>query len=223
MTRLITVAAASPGAGKSTLAAGLVDWLRDRGLRVDHFREEEVLTRTPFMSLAREFTATGRVHPSTLLETTQAYLAGLDAEGVDVAVTDALVPFVPSLMGWGYDEAAIASFLADLAARIGWAEPIVVYLDDDPSPALARAIDREGPAWQDWLLAKLGAYPVNPPVRDLDTACGYLRYERAVTLRLLAELPWQVLVIDQPDPPSATSVQRLARQRLTQTLHWDGA
>ena len=117
MTRLVAVAGSSPDAGKSTLCAGLADWLRAGGLQVDHFKEEEVLTRDAFAPLAREFTTTGAVQLQTLLETTESYLATAEEQGVDVAVTDALVPFVPSLMGWGYSEAAMTGFLAELAGR----------------------------------------------------------------------------------------------------------
>lgn len=218
MTRLVAVAGASPGAGKSTLCAGLAEWLITGGLQVDHFREEEVLTREAFAPLAHEFTITGEVRLQTLLETTESYLAAADAQGIDVVVTDALVPFVPSLMGWGYSEVAMTKFLRELARRIDAAEPIVVYLDDDPAVAVPRAVEREGPGWQDRFLTKLGQYPVEPTVRDLDTACGYLRDERDVTLRLLADLPWQVIVVGQTDPPSANGVQRIARKRLAGML-----
>lgn len=218
MTRLVAVAGSSPDAGKSTLCAGLADWLRAGGLQVDHFKEEEVLTRDAFAPLAREFTTTGAVQLQTLLETTESYLATAEEQGVDVAVTDALVPFVPSLMGWGYSEAAMTGFLAELAGRIAAADPIVVYLDDEPTAAVPRAVEREGPAWQDWLLSKLGQYPVEPATRDLDTACSYLLHEREVTLRLLAELPWEVIVVDQTDSPSPSGVQRLARERLARAF-----
>lgn len=218
VTCLVAVAGASPGAGKSTLCAGIADWLRARGLEVDHFREEEVLTRDEFGPLAREFTAAGEVQLSTLLETTESYLAAAARQGVDVAVTDALVPFVPSLMGWGYGEAAMTDFLQELAVRIGAATPIIVYLDDDPAVAVPRAVEREGPRWQDWLLRKLGQYPVEPAIVDLDTACGYLRHERDVTLRLLAKLPWEVIVIEQTDPPAPSGVQHLAREQLAHTM-----
>ncbi|APX32789.1 hypothetical protein BH708_08715 [Brachybacterium sp. P6-10-X1] len=76
MTQLVAVAASSPGAGKSTLSAHLVGWLRDQGLQVDHFREEDVLTRDAFAPLAREFASTGEVRASTLLTTTAEYLEG---------------------------------------------------------------------------------------------------------------------------------------------------
>lgn len=218
MTRLIAVAGACPGTGKSTLCAGVADWLRSRGLRVDHFKEEEVLTRDAFAPLAQEFTATGEVRLSTLLATTKAYLAHAKQQGVDVAVTDALVPFVSSLKGWGYSEVAMSAFPAELADRIGEADPVVVYLNDDPTAAVPRAVAREGLAWQDWLLTKLGQYPVDPPVRDLNAACGYFRDERDVTLRLLAQLPWEIIVLEQTDPPSPDGVQRLAREGLARTV-----
>ncbi|GAA1488374.1 hypothetical protein [Brachybacterium sacelli] len=218
MTRLLAVTASSPGAGKSTLCDGLVAWLRAQGLRVDHFREEEVLTREAFAPLAQEFSAGGEVQLSTLLDTTEDYLGRLDAQGVDVAVTDALVPFIPSLRGWGHDESGIADFLRDLEARLMGSDPIVVYLDEEPPRALARAIEREGPAWQDWFLTKLGSYPVEPPVRDLEGAHAYFRYERTVTLRLLEDLPWQVIVVPQSDPPSAADVLHTARRQLEPLL-----
>ncbi|MGH3502726.1 MAG: hypothetical protein ACRDQA_17805 [Nocardioidaceae bacterium] len=93
-----------------------------------------------------------------------------------------------------------------------------MYLDDDPAAAVARAVERGGPAWLDWLIAKLGHYPVSPAVHDFETACAYLQHERSVTLELLADLPWQVIVIPQPDPPSATAVQRTTRDRLAETI-----
>lgn len=220
VTRLIAVAGAAPGAGKSTLSAGLRDWLISRGLEVDQFQEEEVLTRAEFAPLAREFANTGEVQLQTLLDTTVTYVDAAEAEGVDLAVTDALVPFVPSLMGWGYSEAEMASFLKELTSRIDSAKPTVVYLDDDPALAVARAVEREGPAWLDWLVAKLGQYPVSPVVRDLETACAYLRHERDVTLRLLGDLPWQVIVISQADPPSASAVLHIACERLAEMIEY---
>lgn len=177
-----------------------------------------MLTRREFASLAQEFTSIGEVRLQTLLDTTVAYLAAADANNVEVAITDALVPFVPSLMGWGYSKAAMADFLQQLASRIASTHPTVVYLDDDPAAAVARAVEREGPAWLDWLITKLSHYPVTPAVHDFETACTYLRHERKATLELLADLPWQVIVVSQPDPPSATAVQHIARERLAETI-----
>lgn len=117
-------------------------------------------------------------------------------------------------MGWGYEESAIAAFLDSLEGRLTGAEPVLVYIDDDPAQALERAIDREGPTWKDWFLGKLASYPVDPPVRGLESAIDYLRHERELTLRLLARMSWQVVVINQSDPASASDVQRMAREQL---------
>ena len=55
MTILVSVWGAAPGAGKSTLCAGLCALLAGEGLQVDHFREEEILTRPEFGEVAGEF------------------------------------------------------------------------------------------------------------------------------------------------------------------------
>ncbi|MFF7176773.1 hypothetical protein ACIP8U_41105 [Streptomyces pseudovenezuelae] len=70
MTVLITAWGASPGVGKSTLCAGLSQWLAATGLQVDHFREEEILTRPQFAAVAEEFKATGTVALKTLISAT---------------------------------------------------------------------------------------------------------------------------------------------------------
>lgn len=44
-----------PGIGKSMLCVGLPGWLADAGMRVDHFQEEEILTRPQYAAVAREF------------------------------------------------------------------------------------------------------------------------------------------------------------------------
>ena len=67
MTVLIAVWGVSPGVGKSTLCAGLSRWLTDAGLRVDHFREEEILTRPQFAAVAEAFKTTGTVGLRTLI------------------------------------------------------------------------------------------------------------------------------------------------------------
>lgn len=96
MTVLVTVWGVSPGVGKSTLCAGLSQWLADAGLRVDHFREEEILTRPQFTAVAEGFKATGAVELETLITTTARFVESVLTSGDDVVIADALVPFVPS-------------------------------------------------------------------------------------------------------------------------------
>jgi hypothetical protein len=186
MTLFVAVLGATPGIGKSTLCAGLA-----AALPVDHFREEEILTRPAYAQVAAEFRARGEVRTSTLLAATAAFVRSSSAA---VVVADALFPYVPSLRAWGHSPASIAAFLEASASIV---RPIVLYLDGDPLVALPRAVAREGPEWLDWYVGKLAAVP-GSGVHDLPSAAAYLAAERGLTLRLLAS--WDVHVLPPGSP-----------------------
>ncbi|WP_406122011.1 hypothetical protein [Streptomyces sp. NBC_00989] len=150
MTVLVSVWGAAPGVGKSTLCAGLSRSLAGAGLRVDHFREEEILSRPQFAAVAEEFGATGAVGPETLVAATARFGESVPAHGDDVVIADALVPFVPTLPAMGHGEEAIDAFMTDLASVLAPVRPVVVFLDGDTGTALSRAGEREGPKWLDW-------------------------------------------------------------------------
>lgn len=135
--------------GKSTLCAGLCAQLADEGLRVDHFREEEILTRPPFAAVAEEFQATGAVELDTLLTASAQFVGAILASADDVVVADALVPYVPSLLAWGHSDRVIGTFIADLAEILAPVGPVLVYLDGSAEAGLARAAHRDGPQWLD--------------------------------------------------------------------------
>lgn len=181
---IVAVVGAAPGVGKSTLCAALAAELTGRGLRVDHFREEEILTRDEFAAVAAEFRSGGVVALPTFRAAVAAWVAAADA---DVVVADALVPFVPSMLVWGYSEAEVAAFHAELA---GVLTPTVLYVDGDADTALARAEAREGPEWLPWFVGRLR-------VADRAAAVAWLRWQREVTLRAL---PWPVHVLPPGRP-----------------------
>lgn len=162
MTVLITVWGASPGVGKSTLCGGLSRWLADAGLRVDHFREEEVLTRPQFAAVAEAFTATGAVDVETLIASTAKFVDSVLASGDDVVIADALVPFVPTLLAMGHGEETIDAFMADLTEVLAPVCPVMVFLDGNAEVALSRAARRDGEQWLDWYVRKLARYEVSP-------------------------------------------------------------
>jgi len=193
------VLGAAPGVGKSTLCAGLAEWLSGRGLRVDHFREEEVLSRESFAEVAAEFRAGDLVRLETLLTATASFVTSASA---DVVIADSLLPYVPSLRAWGYPTETIAEFLSSLSAVVS---PVVLYLDGDSLVTLSRAAAREGSGWLDWFVAKLAGYP-GSTVHDLRTAAAYLIQERDLTLRLLAG--WDVHVIAAGSPEAGLAAAR---------------
>ncbi|MFI6692486.1 ATP-binding protein [Streptomyces sp. NPDC050433] len=194
---MIAVVGSSPGVGKSTLCRAIARRAAESGATVDHFEEADILSRPSFRPVAEEFAdGTGSVRPATLVESTRDYVARSRAAGVDVLVTDALLPFIPSLVAWGHDESVISTVLADLEEAVRPTRVTVVYLRDDPDTALRRAVEREGPDWEDWYVTKLGDSPGTRSVKDLSSAAEHLRREEELTVRLLAGTDWHVLSVD---------------------------
>ncbi|MEU6194295.1 hypothetical protein [Streptomyces sp. NPDC047061] len=210
MTVLVTVWGASPGVGKSTLCGGLSQGLADTGLRVDHFREEEVLTRPQFAAVAAEFTATGTVGPGTLIAATADFVDAAVASGDDVVIADALMPFVPTLLAMGHGEEAVDAFVDDLTEILAPVRPVMVFLDGNAESALSRAAAREGAQWLDRYIGKLADYEVSPPVADLASAVRYLLRERAVTLGAIRrrEKDWGLVVVERADELPRSEVLR---------------
>lgn len=194
MTLLIAIDGVAPGVGKSTLAAALADHFARRGVVVDHFREEEILTRPACTTVAEQFHSRGEVDPAALIDATKEYLLSLREAEVDVAVLDAFVPFLQSMLGWGYDDDAIDEFVRELTGAMAGTPKVLVYLDGDPQRALERAIQREEDGWFDWLIDRLKAAR-EPAVRDLDSLCEHFDRRRELTLRLLHHHGWQVLTV----------------------------
>jgi thymidylate kinase len=214
VTILVCVWGVAPGAGKSTLCTALSAVLAGAGLAVDHFREEEVLTRPEFASVAGELRRTGAVELPALLAASALFAAAVRAGGADVVVADALAPFAPTLLALGHGDQAIAAFTAELARILSGLTPVLVYLDGDAGTALARAADREGPQWLGSYVGKLARYGVRPPVRDLASATGYLRRERAVTLAAARRMGWPVIRVEEATRLSPGEVLAAARRGL---------
>lgn len=219
---LISVIGSSPGVGKSTLCRAVAAWLAGTGASVDHFEEADILTRPAFRPVAEEFAGgAGSVSPETLVACTRAYVAQSLAAGTDYLVTDALLPFVPSLVAWGHDEPVLVRVVDDLTHAVEPAQVTVVYVHDDPETALRRAVEREGDAWETWYVNKLAASPGTRTVHDLPSAAAHLRHESALTTRLLAGTPWHVLTVDT-GTLDAPDTYAFTRSHLTQVLGLPG-
>ncbi|GCB44133.1 hypothetical protein SNL152K_1418 [Streptomyces sp. NL15-2K] len=200
--------------GKSTLCAGLSRWLAAAGLRVDHFREEEILTRPQFAGAAEAFKTTGTVDLGTLTAATAQFVDSVLASGDDVVVTDALVPFVPTLLAMGHGEEMIDAFMTDLTEVLAPVGPVMVFLDGNAEAALSRAARREGAQWLDGYVGKLARYEVSPPVTDIASAVKYLRRERAVTLGAVRRNRWGLVVTERADELPPDEVLQIVQRGL---------
>lgn len=189
---------------------------------MDHFREEEVLTRPQFAAVAEEFQATGSVELGTLIATTARFVDSVLASGDDVVIADALVPFVPTLLAMGHGEEAIGAFMIDLTEVLAPVCPVMVFLDGKAEAALSRAAGREGAGWLDGYVGKLARYEVSPPVADVASAVKYLLRERAVTLGTVGRKDWGLVVIEQADELRREEVLRVAQLGLKPWLDRTG-
>lgn len=194
MKLVIAVDGVAPGVGKSTLAEELVKSIANERMTVAHFREQDVLNHPACETLAEEFRATERVEPDTCLAVAQDYLRWLERSGSAVGVVDALLPFIASLLASGHDEADIERFVSRLSDITSCSRLVLVYLDADPREALSRACAREAEGWLDWLIDRL-KFAVGDPVVDLDTLCTFLRHRRELTLRLLRNHGWHLVIL----------------------------
>ena len=206
--QMFAVAGTSPGIGKSSLCAAVAREERVRGRSVDHFDEGAILTRPAFRAVAGEFAGgKSRVRPRTLVDGLAAYVNDVRAAGIDLVVADALIPFIPSLVAWGHDEREITAIVADVAAVLAAVDVQLVYLRGDPAKALARAVEREGPDWASWYVAKIGSWLGAGLVQDLASAADHLRRETDLVLRVLSTTGWPTLVVDV-DGRTADDVRR---------------
>ncbi|WP_327380019.1 MULTISPECIES: hypothetical protein [unclassified Streptomyces] len=220
---LISVIGSSPGVGKSTLCRALVKWLTGTGASVDHFEEEDILTRPAFRPVAEEFAdGAGAVRPATLVACTRDYVAESLGAGRDYLVTDALLPFIPSLVAWGHGEETLTRVMEELTRAVAPAQVTVVYIHDDPATSLRRAVEREGEAWGDWYVGKLAASPGTRAVHDLASAADHLRFEGELALRLLEASPWRLLTVDV-GALDAQEAYDFTRRRLTSMLGLAGS
>lgn len=213
MTTLLAVTGVAPAVGKSTLARSLRDCLRDNGMAVDHVEEDELLTRPELAPIARELAVQETASVDTLVATLSDLLDSRDPAGV--VVMDALFPFV-NLLSWGYGEHLIAGFCAEAAARLAPARVIVVYLDAHVGVAPSYAADREPAGWLDWYVEGLAGLKTSPAVTEFEAAVDRLEPEGTLTLRLVKEQGWELVVVSSVDTLSVDVVLEQTRDALEQ-------
>jgi hypothetical protein len=219
VTLCIGVCGVAPAVGKTTLAQGLDRWLGEHGHRVDLIEEDELLTRPELAPVARELAVTAHVQLETLVESVGTIMdAHAGTEG-SVVVFDGLMPFVDVLLGWRYDEFAIGTFLDAMRERLEGHEIVVVYIDEDVSVALKEAADREPEGWLEWWVETLERrVDEGPVVHGFQSAADYLDWQRSLTLRLLEQHGWRVLVLGAAHLLSPEAVRLHAQDALTPLL-----
>lgn len=198
---VIVAVVGGPGSGKSTLCTALARHYLAAGQLVDHFEEQDILRRPEFSAVASEFAnGAGSVDPQTLIDAFGRYVDRSINDDTDLVITDALVPFIPSLLVWGYSETEVERIIAELEKVAVNVTVIVILLAGDPALTLQRAIDREGDGWVDSYIQKLSRWP-GTQVVSLSTAIDHLRREATLSRRLLSRSTWELLELDATAQP----------------------
>lgn len=194
---LILINGAVPGLGKSTLAQGLAGRLRDSGLDVELFQEQEILDRVEFAAVIEEWRSTNRAASGTLLAGTSKYLEWSRRRSAKVDVFDSLLPFLPSLLAWGRSDAQIAEFFRQLARLMHGFDVHHVQLEGNARRSLNRAREREGGAWLEQLVTKVRNYgDEGSNASDLESLIKYFESATTRSHELLATAPWSVCFVD---------------------------
>lgn len=192
---LILVTGSVPGAGKSSLAASLAAAIEADGRRVELFREDDIRSHPAFSGVMREFDGAGEVRPGTLVAAAADYVTAARDARAEVFVLDALFPYLPSLLAWGYGDDEIAAFFARLAAVLDGFAVLEVHLVADARTALARAGQREGGDWLENHVGKVSRYRTARQVATLDDVVAYYAAAARRSQALLARAPWPVACI----------------------------
>jgi hypothetical protein len=83
-----------------------------------------------------------------LVEATVRYLNQAASAGIEIVVMDSGIPYVPSLLAFGYREQEIARIVDQLRAGIGAVWVLVVFLDGDAAVGcVARALGKGRNGW----------------------------------------------------------------------------
>ncbi len=92
----------------------------------------------------------------------------------------------------------------------------MVYLDAHVGVALRHAADREPAGWLDWYVEGLARTETSPAVTEFEAAVNRLERERTLTLRLVEEQGWELVVVSSVDTLPVDVVLEQTRDALEQ-------
>ena len=193
MTRpIVMVTGGAPGVGKSSL----VRWITQRLPAASAFDEAEILSRPEFAEIVTVWAGGGIPSLPSLTAAASAYLDRCRSEDAPVFVQDALLPYLPSLYAWGYEDEQIRTWFGHLAEISGGFQLFQIHLSGDPTLAIARAVAREGGQWLDWMVERARSWVGGDEVVDLDSLGFLFNSWDARSRRLLRAAPWPILKVD---------------------------
>ncbi len=202
--RLVLFYGAGSGKGKSTLSRLLFDRLAENQVPSRLIREEDVLKLDAFAAYVRAVSEGRGGDAAELLASCTAFVRGCE-ETDEVWICDSILPGSDWLASSGCPPERIRRFSRDLARMLTELDPLLVLLVGNVERALARAIEERGLAWARGLAAKRCADD------EPDALVPYFSELEALSLELLAEWPFEKLVLDT----SALDLRQCEREILS--------
>lgn len=200
--RLIILAGASPGAGKSTLSELLFDQFTRHQLPTHWIYEEDILHAETFRPVVHVFQqGKGDAIAAILAATAQFVQESRHANLI--TITDSIFPCYTWLVAAGYSQIQIAEFSRQLAHLLSPLQPLIIYLNSDVAHCLNRAVAQRGSAWLEELMAGMQSYTYSQthPIQDSADVVAFFKTTSQLHRDLLAEWPHPVLMLDTTTMP----------------------
>jgi hypothetical protein len=119
-----------------------------------------------------------------------------------VFLQDALFPFLPSLMAWGYTDEQVQRFFSELVDRTQGFELMQFHLSADPVASLDRAAAREPPGWLGTMIVRAQGWAEGSNVDSPSALADYFLAADERARALLGAAPWAVTFVDAERPES---------------------
>lgn len=209
--RLIMVVPATPGAGKSTIAHGIFQQLRQRGAQVQWLYEEDVFEVDALWRFAGEME---RGDSASLVSFREGVRVLIDRwlETPTIHITDSFLPGFFWLRHI-YSREVVQDFARELWDWVAPLDPLVVYCRADARVAFERAVAQRGVAWGEGILERLRRWPVREypgaPIRSTDDAFAFFSWLDRESRELLHDWPGETVVVDTTVTPTTEALDRV--------------
>lgn len=203
-----------PGAGKSTLAAGLVARAHDMGLEADLMTEETIFSWPEFAEVGRRFRSKNFPTPDVMLAAYGRIFEAAHTRDVFIISEWNAVSMIEDLPCSQIDRTAVTSNLPSVIAdidvltahardvRYAWGrEAILLVLEVPVGQAVQRAADQRGRAWLERELARWpDRAPDEPAVVGVTKAHQAYDARRQTIIRAHERAGWTIRRVDASEP-----------------------
>ena len=188
-TKLLLFYGPGSGSGKSTLSRLIHDVLEQKGVKTKYIAESDVLDLEAFAPYVAEVQQSNPGAVKMLLSSCEHFIDACD-QSDRVYVVDSILPCTDWLVTAGCTGQQIRHFHTELNRLMTKLNPIQIFLTGDTEILLKRAITDRGENWAKHLAQE------RCNSNDIQDLIAYFNEMKEVAFELLAEWPFQKVVLD---------------------------